>query len=132
MGFGLEIEWEVNTSAKEETIHFFFTFKYTNAPHQSVTMHLKKNWKNVNRMTPLSGSQIYKPDEVHLPPIRFVIFLPYDNRKGWRPVHNLQTGWHPHPVHPVNNLWTGRQAILFSNFKKWEPDGLIRVPYQKF
>jgi len=29
----------------------------------------------------------------------------------------------PHPVHPVNNLWTG--------FKKWESDGLIRVPYQK-
>jgi len=43
-------------------------------------------------MTPLSGSQIYKPDEVHPPPIRFVIFLPYDNRTGWRPVHNLQTG----------------------------------------
>jgi len=26
-------------------------------------------------MTPLSGSQIYKPDEVHPPPIRFVIFF---------------------------------------------------------
>jgi len=24
-------------------------------------------------MTPLSGSQIYKPNEVHLPPIRFAI-----------------------------------------------------------
>jgi len=37
----------------------------------------------------------------------------------------------PHPVHPVNNLWTGRQAVRFSNFKKWESDGLIRVHYQK-
>jgi len=46
-------------------------------------------------MTPFSGSQICKPDEVHPPPIRFAIFLPYDNRMGWRPVHNLQTGWHP-------------------------------------
>jgi len=46
-------------------------------------------------MTPLSDSQIYKPDEVHPPPIRFAIFLPYDNRTGWLPVHNLQTGWHP-------------------------------------
>jgi len=132
-GWGWKLEWEVNTAAKEETIHFFFTFKYINAPHQSVTMQFKKkNWKNVNRMTPLSGSQIYKPDEVHLPPIRFAIFLPYDNWTGWRPVHNLQTGWHPHPVHSVNNLWTGRQVVRFSNFKKWEPDGLIRVPCQKF
>jgi len=46
-------------------------------------------------MTLLSGSQIYKPDEVHPLPVRFAIFLPYDNRTGWRPVHNLQTGWHP-------------------------------------
>jgi len=38
----------------------------------------------------------------------------------------------PHPVHPVNNLWTGRQAVRFLNFKKWEPDSLIRVFYQKF
>jgi len=28
----------------------------------------------------------------------------------------------PHPVHPVNNLWTRHQAIRFSNFKKWEPE----------
>jgi len=56
-------------------------------------LQFKKNGKNVNRMAPLSGSQIYKQDEVHLPPIRFAtIFLSYDNRKGWRPVHNLQTG----------------------------------------
>jgi len=80
-------------------------------------------------MTPLSGSQIYKPDEVHLPPIRFAIFLPYDNWMGWRLVHNLQTRWHPYSVHLVNNLWTGRQAVRFSNFKKWEPDGLIRMSY---
>ena len=37
----------------------------------------------------------------------------------------------PPPIHPVNNLWTGRQAVRFLNFKKWEPDGLIWVPYQK-
>ena len=46
-------------------------------------------------------------------------------------VHNLQTGWHLPPVHLVNNLWTGLQDVRFSNFKKWEPDGLIRMPYQK-
>jgi len=43
-------------------------------------------------MTPLSGLQIYKPNEVHPPPIRFAIVLPYDNRTEWRSVHNLQTG----------------------------------------
>jgi len=55
-------------------------------------------------MTPLSGSQICKPDEIHPPSIRFAIFLPYDNRMGWRPIHNLQIRWHPPPVHSVNNL----------------------------
>jgi len=41
-------------------------------------------------MTPLSlsGSQIYKPDEVHPPPI------------------NLQTGWGPPTTHPVCNFFT--------------------------
>jgi len=31
-------------------------------------------------MTPLSDSQIYKPNEVQPPSIWFAIFLPYDNR----------------------------------------------------
>ena len=43
----------------------------------------------MNRMTPLSGSQIYKPDEVHPPPIQFATFLPYDNWTGWRPVYKF-------------------------------------------
>jgi len=37
----------------------------------------------------------------------------------------------PHQVYLVNNLWTGRQAVRFSNFKKWEANRLIRVSYQK-
>jgi len=83
-------------------------------------------------MTPLSGSQsqIYKRDEVHPPPIRFAIFLLYDNRTGWLFTTYKPDGT-PHSVHPVDSLWTRRQAIRFSNFKKWEPDSLIRVSYQK-
>jgi len=42
-------------------------------------------------MAPLSRSQIYT---YHLSGLQFTN-LPYDNRTGLRPVHNLQTGWHP-------------------------------------
>ena len=55
-------------------------------------------------MTPLFGSQIYEPDEVHLQPIRFVIFyLKTIGRGGVRFTTYKQDG-NPHPVNPVNNL----------------------------
>jgi len=34
--------------------------------------------------------------------------------------------------HPVNNLWTECQVVWFSNFKKWDPDSLIRCPTRNF
>jgi len=89
---------------------------------------LKKIWKNVNRMAPLSGSQIYKPDEV---PSGLQFFYLMTSGRGGVRFTTYKSDDTSHPIHPVNNLWTGRQVVRFSNFKKWEPDGIIRVPYQK-
>jgi len=86
----------------------------------------------MNQMAALSGSQIYKPDEVHPLPIQFAIFFILWQPNGMASNSQLTNQMTPpHPVHPVNNLWTGRQAVRFSNFKKGEPDDLVQASYQK-
>jgi len=75
-----------------------------------------------------SGSQIYKPDEVHPPPIRFAIFLPYNNGMGWRPVHNLP------PIQSIRlTIYEPDVRLSGSQIsEKWELDGLIWVPTRNF
>jgi len=91
---------------------------------------LKENWKNV-RWHPYP---VYKftnrMRSTHHPSGLQLFYLMTTGQSGVRfTTYKLDDT--PHPVHPVNNLWTGGQAVRFLNFKKWEPDGLIRVPYQK-
>jgi len=50
---------------------------------------------------------------------------------GWHPVHTIQTGWHPPPLHPVLILRTERVVVRFSNIEKTKPDDLIWEPIQK-
>jgi len=107
MGLGLEIEWKVNTAAKEETIHFFFTFKYINAPHQSVTMHLKK----------------LKKCELDDTLIRFT-----NLQTGWgppttHPVCNFFTLWQPDGVASSSQL-TNQMAPPIQSIRLtiYEPD----------
>jgi len=91
MGLGLKIGMRSKHNKKEIFISFLLSstlMLLTNLSQCS----LKKKLKKCEPDGTLFGSQIYKPDEVHPPLVRFAIFLPYDNRMGWRPVHNLQTG----------------------------------------
>jgi len=93
-GWGWKLEWEVNTAAKEETIHFFFTFKYINAPHQSVTMQFKKK---IEKMW--TGWHLYP---VHK----------FTNR--------MRSTYHPSGLQFFYLMITGQGGVRFTTYK---PDG---------
>ena len=91
-GWGWKLEWEVNTT-KEETLHFFSTFKYINAPHQSVTVHFKK----IEKMW--TG---WHPYSVH----KFT---------NW-----MRSTHHPSDLQFFYLMTTGRGGVRFTTYK---PDG---------